>query len=106
MARLKIPRYGTRAEVMHGKARMTQGRLRKEDLTYNEYGQIHGFSGRDMTKNSDKPKWKHMGKKSGWVYPAYVPTKEGAYHDCMTQDYVIIVESIGDCLNLINTLLG
>ena len=69
---------------------------------YNEYGQIHGFSGRDMTKNSDKPKWKHMGKKSGWVYPAYVPTKDGAYHDCMTQDYVIIVESIGDCLNLIN----
>ena len=40
MARLRIRRYGTRAEVWHGKARMTQGRLRKEDLMINSHGYI------------------------------------------------------------------
>ena len=40
MARLRIRRYGTRAEVWHGKARMTQGRLTKDDLIMNEYGYI------------------------------------------------------------------
>ena len=32
MARNRIRRYGTRAEVMNGTARMTQGRLTKEDF--------------------------------------------------------------------------
>ena len=40
MARNKIRRYGTRAEVMSGTARMTQGRLTKADFTYNEQGRI------------------------------------------------------------------
>ena len=40
MARLRIKRYGTRAEVMNGTARMTKGRLMKEDFKYNEYGYI------------------------------------------------------------------
>lgn len=40
MARHRIKRYGTRAEVMNGGARMTQGRLTKSDLKYNEYGYI------------------------------------------------------------------
>lgn len=40
MARLRIKRYGTRAEVMNGTARMTQGRLTKDDFKYNEYGYI------------------------------------------------------------------
>ena len=40
MARYKIKRYGTRTEVMNGKARMTKGRLSKEDLKYNEHGYI------------------------------------------------------------------
>ena len=43
MARLRKKRYGTRTEVMNGKARMTQGRLTKEDLTYNEYGYIFSY---------------------------------------------------------------
>lgn len=68
---------------------------------YNQYGQIHGFSGRDMSKKSDKPKWKHMGKKKSWVYPAYVPTESGFFFDDVNKDYVLIVESIGDCLNCI-----
>ena len=40
MARNKVRRYGTRAEVMSGTARMTQGRLTKADFTYNEQGRI------------------------------------------------------------------
>lgn len=67
---------------------------------YNEYGQIHGFSGRDMSGKEGRPKWKHIGKKSNWVYPAYVKSKDGIFIDRVSDDYVIIVESIGDCLNL------
>ena len=40
MARLRVKRYGTRTEVMNGSARMTQGRLTKDDFVYNEYGYI------------------------------------------------------------------
>ena len=40
MGRLRVKRYGTRAEVMNGTARMTQGRLTKDDFVYNEYGYI------------------------------------------------------------------
>ena len=68
---------------------------------YNEYGQIHGFSGRDMSGKEGRPKWKHIGKKNNWVYPAYVKTSQGIFLDKVQEDYVIIVESIGDCLNLI-----
>jgi len=67
---------------------------------YNEHQQIHGFSGRDMASQSDRPKWKHIGRKKQWVYPAYVPNKSNTIGDNFSQDYVIIVESIGDCLNL------
>lgn len=67
---------------------------------YNEHSQIIGFSGRDMSNKSDRPKWKHKGRKSNWVYPAYVPTDDGIFFDEVDRDYVIIVESIGDCLNL------
>jgi len=68
---------------------------------YNEHSQIHGFSGRDLSGKPDKPKWKHMGKKKSWVYPAYVPTETGILFDDINTDYVILVESIGDCLNLL-----
>ena len=68
---------------------------------YNEYGQIHGFSGRDMSGKEGRPKWKHIGKKNNWVYPAYVKQDKGIFLDDIKEDYVIIVESIGDCLNLI-----
>jgi len=68
---------------------------------YNEYGQIHGFSGRDMSGKEGRPKWKHIGKKNNWVYPAYVKTSQGIFLDKVQEDYIIIVESIGDCLNLI-----
>ena len=66
---------------------------------YNEHKQIHGFSGRDMSNKTGRPKWKHMGKKKDWVYPAYVPTNSGCLFDEVNKDYIIIVESIGDCLS-------
>lgn len=68
---------------------------------YNQYKQIHGFSGRDMSNKEGRPKWKHMGKKKTWVYPAYVPTKDGIFFDNVDKNYVLIVESIGDALSCI-----
>ena len=65
---------------------------------YNEHGQIHGFSGRDMSGNSSAPKWKHIGRKSKWLYPYYVsPLCRESIEE---KDSVILVESIGDLLNL------
>ena len=69
---------------------------------YNEYGQIHGFSGRDMSNKKGKPKWKHMGRKSNWVYPAHLPCEDQSLFNYPNKDYVIVVESIGDCLNLMS----
>ena len=68
---------------------------------YNEHEQIIGFSGRDMTNKKDA-KWKHLGRKSKWIYPYYVKSENKFF----TQDAisskrsVILVESIGDLLNL------
>ena len=37
---VKIATYGSRAEVMHGAAKMTKGRLQKHQLMYNKRGRI------------------------------------------------------------------
>ena len=55
MARYKIKRYGTRAEVMHGKARMTEGRLTKNDLTYNPQGAIVSKKKSKLMKTDKNP---------------------------------------------------
>lgn len=39
---------------------------------FRQDGLIHGWSGRDVTGRKDA-KWKHMGSKSKWLYPVYVP---------------------------------
>tara|TARA_Y100001973_G_C5185024_1_gene327256 strand:+ start:828 stop:1877 length:1050 start_codon:yes stop_codon:yes gene_type:complete len=67
---------------------------------YNEHGKIHGFAGRDVRTGSDpnRPKWKHMGRKTNWIYPYYV-NQECKDAVSETQE-VIIVESIGDAINL------
>lgn len=65
---------------------------------YNEHKQIHGFSGRDMTNSSSRPKWKHVGKKKGWVYPLYTSPK--VKESILRTKQIIFVESIGDLLNL------
>lgn len=59
---------------------------------YNPDGKIVGFSGRLLEKNDNLPKWKHLGMKSEWIYPAYFNNKR--------EKYVILVESIGDMLAL------
>ncbi len=66
----------------------------------NELKQIHGFSGRDMRtkENSNRPKWKHIGKKKNWVYPLHLDDQTSS--QIKTDGFVIIVESIGDLLNL------
>lgn len=61
---------------------------------YNESSQIFGFSGRKMDDSTDAPKWKHIGLKSGWVYPAMIPDFP------QITDEVILVESIGDSMAL------
>ena len=69
---------------------------------YNSQGQIHGFSGRDMSAREGVPKWKHIGRKTNWIYPYFVkssisfPTQEAI----SAAKKVFIVESIGDLLSL------
>ena len=55
MARLRIPRYGSRAEVWHGNARMTQGRLKKEDLIMNDKGYIVSKKKHKLMKTKENP---------------------------------------------------
>jgi len=55
MGRLRTKRYGTRAEVWHGKARMTQGRLTKEDFVMNEYGYIVSKRKSKLMKSKKNP---------------------------------------------------
>ena len=77
---------------------------------YNEEGKIHGWSGRDMTGKKDA-KWKHMGRKASWIYPAFVPlftkntsgeivTSHPVLEEILRKKEVILVESIGDMLAL------
>ncbi len=65
---------------------------------YNEHNQIHGFSGRDMTNKENIPKWKHLGRKSKWLYPYYA--SKLCREAIKEKQSVILVESIGDLLNL------
>jgi len=78
--------------------RATSGQLNQRFVfpIYNEHKQIHGFSGRDMLQNSMRPKWKHVGRKSSWIYPLYTDSET---RECiLKKDEVILVESIGDLL--------
>ena len=56
---------------------------------------IHGFSGRTILNDDNTPKWKHMGKKTNWVYPHHISS-----NSIDENREVILVESIGDCLAL------
>lgn len=59
-------------------------------------GRIHGFSGRALYENP-QIKWKHMGIKKNWVYPAHF-----VHDDIRRERSVILVESIGDLLALMS----
>jgi len=62
---------------------------------YDLDNQIHGFSGRSVTDDKNIPKWKHMGRKTNWVYPHHLSRKS-----IEEKEEVILVESIGDCMAL------
>ena len=80
----------------------SSGQLNKRFIfpIYNENGQIHGFSGRDMVNSGsdNRPKWKHIGRKKNWVYPLYTDSR--TLKSIEEKESVIIVESIGDLLSL------
>jgi len=61
---------------------------------YNSNQQICGFTGRKIEENNDAPKWKHIGLKSNWIYPANIPD----YPEI--EGEVILVESVGDSMAL------
>ena len=61
---------------------------------FNNKKEIVGFSGRDIS-NKSKIKWKHLGDKANWCYPAFVNLE-----DIKNQGEVFLIESIGDCLSL------
>lgn len=61
---------------------------------FNSNQQICGFTGRKIEENNDAPKWKHIGLKSSWIYPAYIPNFPEI------KDEVILVESVGDSMAL------
>jgi len=56
-----------------------------------------GFSGRDVSSLTleGRPKWKHLGDKKEWVFPAKIN-----YKDLKSKKEIILVESIGDMLAL------
>ena len=62
---------------------------------FNDREDLVGFSGRRLNENENFAKWKHLGKKTGWLYPI----KWNA-HIIMEKKEVILVESIGDMLSL------
>ena len=66
---------------------------------YNEHGQIVGFSGRKVDDDNDYPKWKHIGRRNKWVYPAFnIDTYVNKEIESTKE--VILVESIGDAMAL------
>lgn len=82
----------------------TQGHMYQRFVfpIYNQNSHIHGFSGRDMASAENRPKWKHIGVKSKWVYPLYVPSSSGfpTIDAIEESNEVVLVESIGDLLSL------
>lgn len=75
----------------------TEGKMYQRIIfpIYNLQNQIHGFSGRDTSKYKDRPKWKHVGIKTKWIYPHHLSEPY-----ISSSKEVILVESIGDVLNL------
>lgn len=56
---------------------------------------IIGLAGRDLYTNSQRPKWKILGRKSNFVYPSDL-----SFPEIQSTKTVILVESIGDALAL------
>ena len=71
---------------------------------FNEFGLLHGVSGRVVEKDYDRDmKWKHIGKKKFFVYPCFLSNEYGyqiGLREIRRQKSAILVESIGDTLKL------
>ena len=69
---------------------------------YNASAKICGFSGRDASNKENRPKWKHMGRKTNWSYPLYLGagSKLEVFEAIDQKREVILVESIGDSMAL------
>ena len=70
---------------------------------FNINEKLVGITGRHLLweNNSNFAKWKHCGRKSNWVYPAFLPQYKEKFYDSLDQSReIIIVESIGDSLAL------
>ena len=61
---------------------------------FDEKKDLIGFSGRLVKNNDFLPKWKHLGQKKNFLFP-FSATKH-----ILESKSVMIVESIGDCLKL------
>lgn len=71
---------------------------------FDENNLICGLAGRDMTNKSDRPKWKLVGKKNRWAYPLHCQMDSGKKvisEEIEKTSSVILVESIGDMLSLL-----
>lgn len=68
---------------------------------YNEHKQIIGFSGRKVDDSNEQiPKWKHLGKRKNWIYPARIPNEKSIDSIIQEKQEVVLVESIGDSMAL------
>lgn len=83
------------AQLFHG-GLAYRGRMKNRQVLtiYDSKDQIIGFTGRSVLKDY-KIKWKHLGVKKNWVFPAYLNSKI-----IQEQKEVILVESPGCVLKL------
>jgi len=61
---------------------------------------IIGFTGRLLENNDFLPKWKILGQKKNFLFPSY------ASEEIISNKSVILVESVGDCLKLMECGIG
>lgn len=70
---------------------------------YDSNNKVIGISGRHLLwkDSSSFPKWKHIGKKSNWIYPVYIGGSESLFSKQIeATKEIILVEGIGDSLAL------
>lgn len=65
---------------------------------FREDGKIHGFHGRKVLQDNDRPKWLPSGKHTDWFYPFY--SVDGVEEKIREEGRLFLVESIGDSMSL------
>lgn len=59
---------------------------------------IHGFSGRKVLQDNERPPWLHYGHSTDWFYPYY--SVDGVIEKIKEEKRVFLVESIGDSMSM------